>query len=253
MVSSISIIVVEDEFTLANDISLRLTKMGYNVIGTAPSVAKALIILEKNVIDLAIIDIQLKGTEDGIDLATIINEKYKIPFIFLTSFAMSTVVERAKTVHPAGYMLKPFNDRQFHIAIEMALTNFSNNSSASLRQDEKLLSIDDDNSVLPIHDSLFLKKDNHFDRVAYSDILWLEAESNYTIVHTHNGKYIYSVVLKKMEEKLPKSLFMRVHRSYVINLSVVSGFTGNMLHIRDQKIPVSKQYRKMVFGHFEVI
>lgn len=251
MISTINILVVEDEFTLATDISLRLSKMGYSVVGTAPSVTKALQLLEEHHVDLAIIDIQLKGNQDGIDLASIINEKYKIPFIFLTSFAMSTVVDRAKTVKPAGYMLKPFNDRQFHIAIELALTNFSNNESGNVEalKEEKI----PDSEVLPMKDSLFLKKDSHFERVAYKDILWLEAESNYTVVHTQHGKYVYSVVLRKMEEKLPNSLFMRVHRSYVVNLTVVSGFTGNMLHIKDQKIPVSKQYQKLVFAHFEII
>jgi len=251
MVSSINIIVVEDEFTLAEDIALRLSKMGYSIAGTAASVDKALMIFDKNPIDLAILDIQLKGDRDGIDLATIINEQYHIPIIFLTSYAMSTIVERAKTVRPAAYMLKPFNDRQFKIAIEMALTNYSNDRSATFNKEEK--KAPQDNEVLPINDSLFLKKDNHFDRVSYADILWLEAESNYTIVHTDKGKYIYSVVLKKMEAKLPNHLFMRVHRSHVVNLSCVTGFTGNMLHIRDQKIPVSKQYQKAVFGHFDVI
>ena len=251
MKTSTRILIVEDEFALAEDLKLRLEKMGYVVEGPASTYEKAVDLLESRPIDLAILDIRIKGDKDGIDIGRTINSSFHIPFIFLTSYAIESVVTRAKAVNPSAYMLKPFNDRQISIAIELALVNFSQKKSASGVSEKKL--IEDEPPVISIKDSLFLKKDDRFDRVSFPDILWLEAESNYTIIFTDKGKYVYSVVLKRMEEKLPKRLFMRVHRSFVINLSSVTGFVGNTLRIGSKNIPVSKQYQKSVFSHFNVI
>ena len=79
------ILVVEDEFALAEDIKLRLSKMGYEVIGPASSYDKAITILESISVDLAILDIQIKGDKDGIEIGRSINERFQTPFIFLTS------------------------------------------------------------------------------------------------------------------------------------------------------------------------
>jgi len=246
----VKILVVEDELLLAEDIKMRLERLGYEVPAYVPSVNAALEKLkEVEDIDLALIDISLKGKMDGIDLAKVINTLYRIPFIFLTSHADRALVERAKMVNPAGYMLKPFNDRELAINIEMALANYSNqiahpgpgNSPEVERETHP---------VYHLNESLFLRKDHHFQRVALADITILEADNNYTTVYTKNDKFIYSTVLKKMEEKLPGKYFMRVHRSYVVNINAVTGFEGNMLHISDRRIPVSKQYKNEVFKIF---
>ena len=120
--AKVNIIVVEDELLVAQNISSRLTENNYNVLGIADSVKDALMLLsEHRDVDILLLDIILKGEQDGIDLARIINETYSIPFIFLTSHVDSVTVQRAKEVKPSAYILKPFNDRQVCIAIELAL------------------------------------------------------------------------------------------------------------------------------------
>jgi CheY-like chemotaxis protein len=120
--AKVNIIVVEDELLVAQNISSRLTENNYNVLGIADSVKDALMLLsEHRDVDILLLDIILKGEQDGIDLASIINETYSIPFIFLTSHVDSVTVQRAKEVKPSAYILKPFNDRQVCIAIELAL------------------------------------------------------------------------------------------------------------------------------------
>lgn len=100
---------------------------------------------------------------------------------------------------------------------------------------------------------LFLRKGNAFHLVAVKDIVLLEADRNYTTVYTKTDKYIYSTVLKKMEEKFPKQYFLRVHRSYLVNIEAITGFEGNLLHVGSQRIPVSRNYRMAVFRLFDVI
>lgn len=245
----IHILIVEDEILLAQDIALRLSKQ-YAVVGTAASVEDALKLLEQlPETDLVLSDIKLEGDRDGIDLGRIINEKYHLPFIFLTSHADQALVERAKKVKPASYLLKPFNDREIPIAIELALTNFINKpTSPKLHQKQAFEA--HENLVMNISDRLFLKKDHHFQRVALKDISLLEADGNYTTIYTQKEKFIYSTQLKYMEEKLPTDRFIRVHRSHVINIDAVDGWEGNTLFVQNKRVMVSKQYREKVFSIF---
>lgn len=249
----VNILVVEDEAILAQDIVHRLKLMKYEVLGVAATAEKAIELIDTNQkVDLLILDIVIKGDRDGIELARIINKKYNIPFIFLTSHADQYLVERAKSVKPYAYILKPFNDRQVNIAIELALMNFSKSViERTLVQPKGFTS--SENQVLKINDSLFLKKENHFERVLLKEILFLKADSNYTTIHTKNGSYLYATVLKKIEVFLPSKYFLRIHRSYVININLVSGFEGNLLFIENHKIPVSKNQKETVFKLFQKI
>lgn len=249
----IKILIVEDNAILAKDIELRLSDLNYNIIGIADTADKAIDIIQKNRdIDFILLDIMIKGKRDGIELAKEINDKFNIPFIFLTSHADKDLVQRAKKVKPYAYLLKPFNDRQMSIAIELALINFSNKTP------EKFLLQKNDfqqkeNNILKINDSLFLKNKNRFEKVALDQILFLEADNNYTTIYTNIGNFIYSSVLKKFEELLPIDHFFRIHRSYIVNIKAVNGLEGNMLIISDRKIPVSKSNHKEVFNLFRTV
>ena len=233
-----SILVVEDEAILGMDMVSRLKKMGYEVLPLAKNPEQALAQLAKRQPDILMLDIHLGDRHiDGIELAARIRQQYQLPFIFLTSHAEGEYIERAKAIKPAAYILKPFKDKEIHIAIEMAMANY----------------LAQGNDTVTLKDSLFLKKDDRFERVKFEQILWLEADSNYTEIHTTADTFIYSVVLKKVELVLPKDQFCRVHRSYIVNKDSITGFSGNTLLIDDHKIPVSTQYRNMVFGWFNTI
>ena len=250
----VNILIVEDELLLAEDIKMRLEKLGYYVVAYVPTAGAAMEKLKDHTeIDLVLLDISLKGKLDGIDLAKVINSLYRIPFIFLTSHADRSILERAKAVRPAAYMLKPFNDREIAINIELALANFAQNRSENAPGGRKDGFDREDNQVLSMRESLFLKKDHHFQRVPLKNIVLLEAQNNYTMVYTHTDRYLYSTVLKKMEEKLPGKYFLRVHRSYVINIEAIEGYEGNTLYIANKRVPVSKQYRNEVFKLFDIL
>lgn len=238
MIEKASILVVEDEVILGMDMISRLSKMGYEVFPLAKNPDKALQQLAERQPDILMMDIHLGDQYmDGIELAAEIKKKYHLPFIFLTSHTEGDYIERAKALKPSAYILKPFRDKEIGIAIEVALANFSGQGEGTIT----------------IKDSLFLKKDDRFERVKFEQILWLEADSNYTEIHTTSDTFIYSTVLKKVETVLPGDQFFRIHRSYIVNKNCITGFSGNMLLINDQKIPVSNQYREMVFSWFNTI
>jgi PAS domain S-box-containing protein len=116
-----SIFIVEDALIEAEDIRHTLEKQGYSVTGIARTGESVLETLKGIRPDLILMDIHLAGTMDGIDTADRIRILYNIPVIFLTAHADETTLERAKVTEPNGYVLKPFDERELHSAIEMGL------------------------------------------------------------------------------------------------------------------------------------
>lgn len=124
------VLIVEDEPAIAHDIAAILTGNGYNVCGIAHSSTKAMDYLLTKSPDIALLDISIKGDKDGVDIAHIINKKYDIPFVFLTSFADRETIERVKETAPYGYIVKPFKERDLAPAIEVALLRKSTESKS---------------------------------------------------------------------------------------------------------------------------
>ncbi len=138
--NEIQVLVVEDEPLIAENLAQYLNNHDFRVCGIAYDDEEALQLLETNVPDAAILDINLGTGIDGIELAAIINERFSIPFIFLTSYADKATIEKAKQVKPWGYIVKPFNEQTVLANIEIAVSNFAkaNNHSQPLINIHKL-------------------------------------------------------------------------------------------------------------------
>lgn len=126
---SLRILIVEDEPIISDDIESTLLSNDYDVAGKAYSSTQALDMLLTRYPDLVLLDIAIKGDKDGINIATIIREKYHIPFIFLTSYSDKETLDRAKPTMPYGYIVKPFKDRDLLTAIEMGMYRFSSENN----------------------------------------------------------------------------------------------------------------------------
>jgi DNA-binding NarL/FixJ family response regulator len=123
--SNISILIIEDEVVIAQDIAGKVSRLGYDVAGIKHSSEKAIDYLSFHTPDLVLCDIRIKGEKDGIDIAEMNQKEKRIPFIFLTSLSDRATLDRAKKTLPYGYIIKPFNDRDLLSAIEMALYRHS--------------------------------------------------------------------------------------------------------------------------------
>ena len=119
-----SILIIEDELIIASDIKYILEDAGYQVMNIIKNGDEALSFLSFNNPDLVLCDINIRGSKDGIEVAIAIQEKKKVPFVFLTSLADKPTLERAKHALPYGYIVKPFEDKDIVSAIEMALFKF---------------------------------------------------------------------------------------------------------------------------------
>ena len=115
------VFIVEDEVLVARDIKSRLEKLGYRVVGTAARGEEAVARVLSDLPDLILMDINLKGDMDGIEAADRIRSEVDIPVIFCTAYSNDETLARAKVTVPYGYVLKPFDNRELEITIEIAL------------------------------------------------------------------------------------------------------------------------------------
>ncbi len=115
------ILVVEDESIIAADIVMSLRNLGYEVIATVPSGEQAISKVEADNPDIILMDIVLKGRMDGIEAAEQIHSRFRVPVVFLTAYADEKTLERAKITGPFGYIMKPFQNTDLRVGVEIAI------------------------------------------------------------------------------------------------------------------------------------
>jgi len=123
--TKLQILIVENEFIVAEDLKLTLTNLGYHVIAIASSGEDAIEMAKAKSPDLILMDIKLAGKIDGITTAERIRARQDIPIIYVTAYANQTLLQRVKKTTPFGYIIKPFNERELNVIIEVAMYKHS--------------------------------------------------------------------------------------------------------------------------------
>jgi PAS domain S-box-containing protein len=136
--SDVKILVVEDESIVAMDIKHRAESLGYTVTGITPSGEDAIQKATETLPNLVLMDIVLKGEMDGVEAAQKIRDSLDIPVVYLTAYSDEKTLKRAKVTEPFGYIIKPFEDRELHSAVEVAL--YKHKMEKKLKESEKWLS-----------------------------------------------------------------------------------------------------------------
>lgn len=113
------ILIVEDEMLISEDLTMILNGAGYNVVGQAFDGTMALDMLHSRKPDIVLLDISLEHSISGFDIAAHINQKYQLPFIFITSFSDKNTLDQAKNLLPQGYIVKPFKKRDILATLEI--------------------------------------------------------------------------------------------------------------------------------------
>jgi DNA-binding LytR/AlgR family response regulator len=243
---SIQILIVEDEFTIALDIESRLESMGYHVVGIADSYEEALSLAQKEKPNLILMDINIKGQRTGIDTARDISQLMPTPIIFLTALLDDTSFQAALKTQPYGYITKPFKDSSLKHGIEIALQKYSELQAHNFTNNNN-------SQQFKLDDLLFVKDKNRLLSLNIRDILWVEAFDNYVIVMTATQKIIVSSSLKDLADRLPSQYFMRIHRSYIVQLSKIKKIEEGDVFITDKPLPISKSYKEELMQRINVI
>ncbi|MBK8955056.1 MAG: response regulator transcription factor [Saprospiraceae bacterium] len=130
----VRVLIVEDEPLIAENIAMYLNNHDYEVAGIAYDYEDGIMKLENDKPDIVLLDINLDGELDGIDLGKYIHEKIMIPFVFLSSYSDKSTLERAKQVQPSGYLVKPFHEKSLLTTLEISLNNFALHSNPMLEE-----------------------------------------------------------------------------------------------------------------------
>jgi len=229
---ALKILIVEDEFIIASNLKLMLEDLGYAPYNPAGSKKEAMEALVKLEIDLVILDINLNGKHEGIEIANYIKDNLHIPFIFLTSNADKETINEAKNTLPKAYLIKPFTEEDIYSAIEMAMASLLHERNNEV---EKLAIF---------KDSIFIKLGPKYFKVDIPDIVYFEADGKMMNVYTfHNQKFSIRTSLEALLEKLKNYSFIRIHRSYCINAKYLEIINGEFVTVKDQQIPIGRNYR----------
>lgn len=233
MSKNIRILIVEDEFVTLDLLRDYLEESGYEISGDAMSAAEAIEILEKGETDFAMLDINIRGDKDGIWLAEQIQEKYHIPFVFLTAFSDAPTVKAASRTHPYGYLVKPFTQADIFTTLAIALSNYNERQHQSETQPQLT-------SAIKIEDTIFVKDNQTYTKVAIKEIRYVQAYKNYLELHLQDSRQIIRSTLTDFQKTLPQSHFIQTHRSFIVNINFIEKIGGDFLIIDSTEIPVSR-------------
>ncbi len=236
----IKILVVEDEMIIGAKISMQLTTLGYEVTGILPRGEDAIVHVQENKPDIILLDINLKGKLDGIETAAQIQLHHNIPIIYLTANADEATFNRAKTTRPAAFISKPFKQLDLQRAIELTIINMETN----VQRPEPSAQKTETETSFVLSDRIFVRHKEKMVKIMIADILYIEADRNYSRIFTRSKEYLLSITLKIMEEKLNARYFLRIHRSYMIGISHVEEVSESHVLIAQKVLPLGAGLRE---------
>ncbi len=234
--AGIKVVLVEDDWIIAKEISYSLADIGFDVLATFDTGEEALKQLSLLKPDIVLLDIDLAGDISGIEVGKQLKHHHHLPFIFLTALADSHTIDKAKLVDPYAYLVKPVSTESLYATIEITLHNAA---KKNVELPEPVPFKDN----LTMDDGIFIKHNKRLEKVLLKDILWVEASDIYAMVFTANAKFLLNSSLKVIEDKFPAGKFVRVHRSYIVNLDKVEAIEENDLLLNNTKIPIGKTHR----------
>lgn len=238
-----TILIVEDDMIIGANLSLQLTKLGYEITGILSRGEEAVDHVLKNAPDILLLDINLKGTLSGIDTATSIQQFMDIPVIYLTANSDAKTFEKAKATHPRAFITKPFNKLNLQRTVALV--------EERLKEEGKEAQVVTGMHVL--NDRIFIRHNSMMEKLLLADILYVEADRNYATVVTASKKYLLSSTLKVLEEKLPKAIFLRIHRSYMVNVFKLDVVGDSHIEIDRKVIPISRSHKNELMGRIQTL
>jgi len=244
----IKILVVEDEMIIGAKISMQLTSLGYEVTGILPRGEEAILHIKENKPDIILLDINLKGELDGIETARRVQQFADIPIIYLTANSDEATFNRAKPTRPSAFIAKPFKQLDLQRAIELTISRMAENATGLNPENDTA-----EEQPFLLSDRIFVRYKEKMIKIMLADILYMEADRNYSHIFTSSREYVLSIPLKTIEEKMSMQLFMRIHRSYLINITHVDEVAENHVIIAKKNVPIGTGMREQLMNRMQTL
>jgi len=226
---NLNCIIIDDEPVARKVLEEFIRDIDYlTLTGKAENPVKALHLLNDNKVDLIFLDINMPRL-NGIDFLK--NTKNLPPVILTTAYSEYAVEGFALDV--LDYLVKPISFERFLKATQKAKSYFDLTSQ----------------SAKPVKENpgyFFIKSNQTIEKVFYHDLLYVESMLNYVVLHTVSKKLIAYMTIKSMTEQLPADTFIKIHKSYIVNIDKIKGIEGNAVHIGNAKLTISQNLREKV-------
>jgi DNA-binding LytR/AlgR family response regulator len=197
-----------------------------HILDVCENALEAKNILQEQNVDILFLDIHLPIL-DGISLLKVLKNTPQV--IFTTAFKEYAV--NAFDLEACDYLVKPFSLERFIVAVDKAIERLNASERKTLMKNANE------------ENYLFFKTDGKIYKIKHDDILYAEAKGNYTKIVTNNLIITPNISFTKFEKMLPAIIFVRVHRSFIINKSKIDHIEGNRLFINKVEIPIGSNYR----------
>ncbi|HEY4150172.1 MAG TPA: LytTR family DNA-binding domain-containing protein [Chitinophagaceae bacterium] len=195
-----------------------------SLLGEAENPLRAQALMAEQPADLLFLDISMPKLS-GIEF---LRSSKSLPMTIMTT-AFAEYALDGFELNVLDYLVKPFSFERFLKACNKAKENYILTNAWHPAPGAKA-------------DHFFVKCDGRIEKVLYDDLLFVEAMLNYVTLHTVAGKRIVYLTMKSIQEQLPADLFLRVHKSYIVNLSKVKSIEGNTIHFDNATVAISQQF-----------
>lgn len=248
METRIKILVVEDEMIIGAKISMQLTNLGYEVTGILPRGEEAILQIRENKPDILLLDIHLNGKLNGIETARLLQQTDNIPVIYLTANSDEATFNLAKSTRPQAFISKPFKQIDLQRAIELTISRMTDTAPThpAIEQTEG-------DQPYILSDRIFVRSKDKMVKIMLGDILYMEADRNYSRIFTAHREYLLSTTLKTIEEKMQMQCFLRVHRSYLINITQIDEVAEHQVMIAGKPVPLGIGMREQLMQRIQTL
>ncbi len=230
-----NVIIVDDEPLAQDVLETYIERLPHlNLVRRCNNALEANETLNSSNVDLMFLDIQMPQMTGTDFLKTLT----KPPIVIFTTAYPNYALEGFE-LNAIDYLLKPISFERFMKAVNKAKERYDLEQSVVLPKEEE---------VEIGKDFIFVKSDKRLIKINYNDIIYIEGLKDYVIIRLADSRVITLQTMKSLEEKLPKLIFKRIHRSYIIAIDKINAIVGNMVEVTEKKepkhLPIGKNYRE---------
>jgi DNA-binding LytR/AlgR family response regulator len=229
------VLITENDQLYAGALEVLLKDMGHQVVAIADNAQQALRLIKATQPDLLLSGIHLKGENDGVYVAEKLREQQQnTPVIFVTSSQDTQVFERAKHTNPFAYITKPVDKTNLLRTVELAFYRHTQHP-----HENKL-------NTASSSEHFFVKVGRQLRRIHIPSIYYIEVDRKYSTIALEHDQLKTRMPLQQLALKLPNCLFLKVHKSYMVNLQKIDevDMDGEMIKVGRHQIPLSRRHKK---------
>lgn len=241
------IMIVEDDELTASKMEMQIDKLGHELFKWVKNSELAILALEQQQPDLILMDINIEGEYDGIELTDMIHQQWNIPIVFVSSLQDNYTFKRIKRTNPIAFIQKPFSAIQLQRTIELAIEQLQTTQERPY---------DISNAIAQQkQEYIFIKKRKQLEKVKIADIFYIESDGKYAQIYMVNKKYLVRMSLREIMNLLNSSKFIQTHRSFIVNMDKIKSvdLEDYMIVLENMQIPISRREREVVLDRLTTL